>query len=261
MLVSWLQTFTDGRNIIDTQFAFQRDQLGWTADMSGTYVGLAGVKILFGGIIGKLLLIPRLGIRYIGTFSNFINALGGLCFAFFPKYQRLVLCLTAFGDRKRDGVEAMINSLGVKYGFGKGQTMAQLFNMRSTANVLAPLLYSTMYKYGLSLGKPSFLPLTFCAVSLLAEFVLQSIPKKAMDSVIEHCGDKNGKSKVKAKSPYQVNDVVLAKAIGWKQFYKGKIENVYTCDENDMVFFTDVIFDDGERVKKLRTNQIKSIHR
>ena len=74
-----------------------------------------------------------------------MNALGGLLFTFFPKYQVLVLLLTAFGDRKRDGVEAMINTLGVKYGFGKGQTMAQLFNMRSTANVLAPLLYSSMH--------------------------------------------------------------------------------------------------------------------
>ena len=35
--------------------------------------------------------------------------------------------------------------------------MAQLFNMRSTANVLVPLLYSAMYEYGLSINKPSFL--------------------------------------------------------------------------------------------------------
>ena len=257
MLTSWLQTFTDGRNIVDTQFAYQRDQLSWTADMSGAYVGLAGVKILFGGVIGKLLLIPRLGIRYIGTFSNIMNALGGLSFTFFPKYQVLVLLLTAFGDRKRDGVEAMINTLGVKYGFGKGQTMAQLFNMRSTANVLAPLLYSSMYEYGLSVNKPSLLPLTFCAISLFAELVLQSISKKEMDTAIVHCGDNNGHVKTKANLPYEVGDVVFAKAIGWRQFYKGKIEKLYTCDENDTGFIADVIFDDGERAKKLRANQIK----
>lgn len=45
MLTSWMQTITDGRNIVDTQFAFQRDQLGWTADQSGTFVGVAGLKI------------------------------------------------------------------------------------------------------------------------------------------------------------------------------------------------------------------------
>ena len=63
--------------------------------------------------------------------------------------------------------------------------MAQLFNMRSTANVLAPLLYSAMYEYGLSINKPSFLPLTFCTISLFAESMLQSISKEEMDSLIK----------------------------------------------------------------------------
>ena len=78
-----------------------------------------------------------------------------------------------------------------------------------------------------------------------------------MDTAIVHCGDNNGHVKTKANLPYEVGDVVFAKAIGWRQFYKGKIEKLYTCDENDTGFIADVIFDDGERAKKLRANQIK----
>ena len=45
-----------------------------------------------------------------------------------------------------------------------------------------------------------------------------------------------------------------------RQFYKGKIEKLYTCDENDTGFIADVIFDD-ERAKKLRANQIKKVNK
>ena len=78
-----------------------------------------------------------------------------------------------------------------------------------------------------------------------------------MDTAIVHCGDNNGHVKTKANLPYEVGDVVFAKAIGWRQFYKGKIEKLYACDKKGTGFMADVVFDDGERAKKLRTNQIK----
>ena len=257
MLTSWMQTITDGRNIVDTQFAFQRDQLGWTADQSGTFVGVAGLKILFGGIVGKFVLIPRFGIRHIGTFSNMMNALGGLTFALLPSYQFLMLFISAFGDRKRDGVEAMVNTLGVKYGYGKGQTMAQLFNLRSTANVLAPFLYSMTYQYGISIGKPTLLAWTVVVIATCSELLFQTITKEELNSAIADKDKKKKDDDVELKNAkYKVGDVVFAKAIGYSKFYQGKIEKCYGGKKTGVVLY-DVLFDDGDKGKRLKDRQIK----
>jgi MFS family permease len=255
MMTSWMQTHTDGRNIVDTQFAFQRDQIGWTADQSGTFVGVAGLKILFGGIIGKFVLVPRLGIRHIGTFSNMMNALGGISFALLPKWQFLILFISAFGDRKRDGIEAMVNSLGLKYGYGKGETMAQLFNLRSTANVLAPFLYSLAYEYGISIGKPSTLAWTIVTFAISSELLFQTLSKEEINSAITDAVKKEDDSLDK-NSKYKVGDAVYGKAIGSSKFYKCKIERRYRGNKEGEVFY-DVIFDDGENGKKMKDKQIK----
>ena len=186
-----------------------------------------------------------------------MNALGGLTFALLPSYQFLMLFISAFGDRKRDGVEAMVNTLGVKYGYGKGQTMAQLFNLRSTANVLAPFLYSMTYQYGISIGKPTLLAWTVVVIATCSELLFQTITKEELNSAIADKDKKKKDDDVELKNAkYKVGDVVFAKAIGYSKFYQGKIEKCYGGKKPGVVLY-DVLFDDGDKGKRLKDRQIK----
>ena len=55
---------------------------------------------------------------------------------------------------------------------------------------------------------------------------------------------------------YKVGDVVFAKAIGYSKFYQGKIEKCYGGKKPGVVLY-DVLFDDGDKGKRLKDRQIK----
>ena len=56
MTTSALQTLLDGRNIVDSNFIYQRDQLGFSEIENANYLTFAGVKICLGGLLGKPLM-------------------------------------------------------------------------------------------------------------------------------------------------------------------------------------------------------------
>eukprot|EP01052_Picozoa_sp_SAG31_P029566 SAG31_NODE_2949_length_4871_cov_2.742456_2_plen_214_part_00 len=95
MVTSGLQTCIDGYNIVvrqnlralfalctpltlvhwavqESNFVYQRDQLGFNQAQQSNYLTFAGVKIIMGGLLGKPLT-QRLGQLGLTTFSNFAN--------------------------------------------------------------------------------------------------------------------------------------------------------------------------------------------
>ena len=55
-----------------------------------------------------------------------------------------------FGERKRDGVEALLTAEASRLGFGRGEVAAGMSNFRSVANILAPLLFAVAYNWGIT---------------------------------------------------------------------------------------------------------------
>ena len=75
MMCSGLQTFLDGRNIVESNFIYQRDQLGFSESENATYQSVAGLKVFIGGALGKPMM-NKFGQLGLTTFSNAVN-----CFA------------------------------------------------------------------------------------------------------------------------------------------------------------------------------------
>ena len=113
--ISCLQSFIDGRNIVESNMVYQRETLGFTEEENGNYVALAGFKIYLGGLLGRPL-IKYFGLSGMTTFSNFANliAQGWGLLASTPLMMYIHVLLTGLGERKRDGVETMINRLGAE---------------------------------------------------------------------------------------------------------------------------------------------------
>ena len=191
MSVSLVQTFVDQRSIADTAMSFQQSQLGWTREESGQYVVAAGVKIVLGGIIGKQL-IKYMGLRNITSWSNGINSLVAALFATIPHYSIYILFFGMLGDRKRDGVESMLTDIGTTgKGFGRGRIASALFNWRSLANIIAPLLYNSLFQWGLGKKKATGVQyfasshqLACLSCSLIAEMIYRSIPSSDIDGAV-----------------------------------------------------------------------------
>eukprot|EP01052_Picozoa_sp_SAG31_P029567 SAG31_NODE_2949_length_4871_cov_2.742456_3_plen_152_part_00 len=50
--------------------------------------------------------------------------------------------VTGIGERKRDGVETILQAEAAEHGFGRGETSAGMSNWRSLSNIYAPLVYA-----------------------------------------------------------------------------------------------------------------------
>ena len=190
MTVSLIQTLFDGRNVADTDFAFQRSELGWSKEESGQFVIVAGFKILLGGIIGKQL-IKYMGIRYITSWSNAVNCLASSLLVMAPTWSFYIMFVLAFGDRKRDGVESMLTDLGTEKGFGRGRIASALVNWRSIANMIAPLLFTNLYAWGVRQKKrtgnqyyASAHHISCCVLSVVAQLVYNRLSTREIDHAL-----------------------------------------------------------------------------
>jgi DHA1 family tetracycline resistance protein-like MFS transporter len=192
MTTSMVQTIIDGRNLADTDFAFQRSELGWSEHDSGRFVAAAGLKILLGGMIGRRL-VRAFGVRRIGSFSNLMNSIQGSLMFMAPSFSMYWLFVGMFGDRKRDGVESMVTDLGVKLGYGKGKIAAALYNWRSVGNIIAPVLFSYTLALAIRLKKSTGIAwlgrlhyLLAISVSVLAECVYRTVDQNVLDQELRN---------------------------------------------------------------------------
>ena len=94
-------------------------------------------------------------------------------------------------------------------------------------------------------------------IATCSELLFQSITKEELNSAIADKDKKKKDDDVELKNAkYKVGDVVFAKAIGYSKFYQGKIEKCYGGKKTGVVLY-DVLFDDGDKGKRLKDRQIK----
>lgn len=189
MTVSLLQSCVDGRNVADTDFAFQRGQLGWSAETCSKYVICAGLRIFLAGAVGPMI-IRGVGMSRITSFSNAVNAFFYATLSVFPTYQFSIVFAGVLGERKRDAVESMATDLGIRYGFSKGQIAAAIGNWRALATIIAPLAFSNAFAFAAHQKKmsgssgPATLHYVLAALlSVLAELVYRTPLRRDLDDL------------------------------------------------------------------------------
>ena len=172
MLITGLQTTSEGRNINDTFLVYMREDLKWDWGQVNRFVGGLGVSLVFSGLLVKKM-INTLGLRAFTTFSNACNGLA--MFAFSNSWMWLGLMLAAPGARKRDAVEAIIMKRGKEAGFGGGFISGSLMNWRAVINVVGPVLFGSCYVFGRSRGQPGLAFLVATATVAAAQGVLSTL--------------------------------------------------------------------------------------
>lgn len=124
------------------------------------------------------------------SFSNVANFFVTFAYLLAPSYQITINLLLALGERKRDGVETRISDLGTSMGYGKGQIQAAMFNYRSIANVLAPLVLSAALNYAVKrkqrLNATSLATLHYviaCTFPILTELSWRAVSRKKIKQI------------------------------------------------------------------------------
>jgi MFS family permease len=209
MSASCLQTFIDGRNILESNFVFLESQLNFDRTALADYQSFAGVKIFIGGFLGKPMMnaFGQLGLTSVsnainfvaqamGIFAKQISALAG-CSVAATMYGHVLM--TGIGERKRDGVETLLTVEASQLGFGRGEIAAGLSNWRSIANILSPILFAEAYNLGVARGFPAAMFLSRMIVgAVLPEIMFRMVPRAERLRMVEQSQQGPGTPKPKA---------------------------------------------------------------
>jgi len=174
VLVTGLQSFTEGRSIIDVLTIYAQADLGYNLTEVNRFVGMTGISLIAAGIAVKPLM-NALGMRNFTYFSNFCNVLCNTAYCNVPPFSffgttaamSMGIVLSAPGGRKRDAVESLIMKIGGEAGFGNGFISGSMTNFRAIINILGPLLFGTAYAWGKKKGYPA-LPFALGVLTILA---------------------------------------------------------------------------------------------
>ena len=192
MCTAVLQTLPEGRNIMATNYLYMSQGLGWAPGKVNGFISALGISLVFSALIVKKS-IARLGLDGHTTMSNIVQTLGFIVWGnagnmapYFGGSSEvgvlMAIGLMVPGGRKRDGVEAMLNDIGVKAGFGRGYISAALMNWRAISNVFAPLIFGNIYSWATTAPRMNH-GLVFTVMGLtqlLAEVVFRTLSKKQM---------------------------------------------------------------------------------
>lgn len=183
MLITGMQTFTEGRNITDFVSIYLQDELKWSWDKINSFVSVYGMALIVSGMTVKKFL-RGLGLRKFTTFSNLMNSLNLLSYARVPPLGLLMeptaimylgMFFGAFGGRKRDGAEAMILRIGSDAGFGNAFMSGAMMNFRAIINVLGPLMFGSLYAWGAKRAYPQIIFLAGVGTIVAAEASLRTL--------------------------------------------------------------------------------------
>lgn len=175
MLVTGLQTASEGRNVESVFSIFMRQDLKWDSSQVNNFVGALGLALVLGGATVKVMM-KKFGLFHFTTVSNVANSISHLCYyPVNPQLMYLGLLFGMAGGRKRDAIESMVMKVGLKEGFGGGFLSGALMNWRAITNMVGPLVVGSIYVYGRRQGKPGLIMLVLAATSMLAEMVHQTI--------------------------------------------------------------------------------------
>mmetsp|Transcript_62973 Transcript_62973/g.203041 ORF Transcript_62973/g.203041 Transcript_62973/m.203041 type:complete len:452 (-) Transcript_62973:246-1601(-) len=186
MLTTGMQTFTEGRNITNVISIYLLNDIKWNWNQINNYVSAYGVGLVLSGLTVKPML-QSLGLINFTTVSNTCNVLNLLCTALVPPLNMffstnfsmyLGVLFLASGGRKRDAAESLIMKMGNDEGFGNGFIAGCMMNFRAVVNVLAPLLFGSIYAWGSKRKSPSIVFLAGVLTVLLGEASLRSLRHK-----------------------------------------------------------------------------------
>jgi len=185
LLVSGIQSLTEGRSIYDVLSLFLQEDLKWPVTSINRFVGFNGLGLVVGGITAKPM-IASLGARKFTSIANICNTMNFVLWSLAAgklnssAAMYLGAVIAFLGSRKRDCMEAKLMTIGVGEGFGKGFISGASNNFRSIVNIIGPLLFGQAYAWGRRIGVPS-LPFLVAAIStLLAQVPLATISNKQL---------------------------------------------------------------------------------
>jgi hypothetical protein len=183
MMVTGLQTASEGRTINTMVSGYMQNDLGWGWPKINGFIASFGFTLIFGGLTVKRMIV-RLGMRRFTTVANFANVCNLLLFARVGPLRRLLspdagmflgVLFAAFGARKRDAVESLVMSHGAEQGFGRGFLSGSLMNWRAVVNVFGPLAFGQAYAYGVKRKNPEFVFVAAAGTVVAAELVWRTL--------------------------------------------------------------------------------------
>jgi DHA1 family multidrug resistance protein-like MFS transporter len=180
MTCSFLQTFIDGRNIVESNLLYLESEMNMDVKTS-LYHLFAGAKIFVGGFLGKPMMkyFGQLGLTSVSNGLNFIAQAIGILSRNHGEMYAYVMA-TGLGERKRDGVETLITAEASRLGFGRGEIAAGMSNFRSIANILAPLLFAGAFNWGITPPRhfPKMIFVSRMVIgAILPEITFRMVPK------------------------------------------------------------------------------------
>jgi len=193
MLVTGIQSLTEGRSIYDVLALYLKEDLLWEWSSVNKFVGFNGLGLVIGGVSAKGMM-NGLGMRKFTTFSNFCNALVFLAWSRVPPFSGLSTTAAMYlgallsfpGSRKRDCAESLIMTIGSEHGYGKGFISGSMNNFRALINILGPLIFGNAYAYG---AKNKYPALPFMVAAFFG--ILSELPHRALtneDLGLDHNG-------------------------------------------------------------------------
>lgn len=188
MLITGMQSFTEGRNVTDILSIYMLEDLKWNWDQINNFVATYGFALILSGMTVKPML-AALGMRSFTTFSNVCNIMSLLCYARCPPLSSMlpnnaIMYLSVFfgapGGRKRDAAESLIMKIGSERGFGNGFISGSMMNFRAVINILGPVLFGSLYAWGAKRGRSAIVWYVGALTILAAEFSLRSLSNREL---------------------------------------------------------------------------------
>jgi MFS family permease len=210
----WMQSVGEPRFTFDISMVIWKNVHNFGQKTMGNFAALIGAGYIVSGLLGKIT-IKKLGNMGHTTLANSINFCSNLIWSMDTGLNGSLVgnVMMMGGHRKRDGIEAMITKVGTvslerahclshcpslltlrvaflqvgsDSGWGKGQISGMLANLKSVAFILAPQLYSGVYRATTTNGRKWHGSPMFVAAltALFSEVCIRMIKKEEIDAAM-----------------------------------------------------------------------------
>lgn len=193
MLVTGMQTFSEGRNISEFYIQHLLNDRHWNWSQINNFLSVMGMSLIFSGVMVEPCM-KKLGLRMFTTMSNACNTVAFLCSSVPPPavaFTIMGFILSIPGGRKRDAVESLIMKHGNEAGFGNGFISGSMMNFRAIINIFGPILFGSLYAQGRKKGFAGIMFVGAAATILMAEGIMRSLKNEELGL------DENGRLKKK----------------------------------------------------------------
>jgi len=171
-----LQSFGDSVNITDVSFLYMNTVMKWGQQEMGNYMTAVGVSNIVGAETMREMIKSR-GQEVSAKVANLgmTLAMGLLGTARSVPQIALALAAMTFGQLRATPVSAYLQTYGRQINMGRSEIISAQMNITALCKVAAPLLYTSLFEWGVGRRLPGLPYLLCCLLTVAAQGCLSSI--------------------------------------------------------------------------------------